>query len=219
MKHKFVFSIAAFLAVLLVVAASFGMDKKPDLNDVTHTLAFVFTQSGVVSACAGTAVGPNVLLTADHCWQIHAPGKDERAQFVSIDGAKALPIVSNAPDGADHVLLEVKAGFKQWVTPAPRVLITGEELSFYGYPQHLAKLFRRGYVMGSVTDDDGEYAALDANTFFGDSGSGVFDSAGNLVAVVNDIYISDPKDGYVFHYVVLLPLKFTAQAYKEATQK
>ncbi len=147
--------------------------------------------------CSGTAIGPHKVLSAAHCF-----AKDSGEMKVN---GQATGYTVTARDGADHVLVVVQVRLTHWVAvgTAPTV---GQSVYFYGNPGNFNDLFRRGYVSGTVQG----YTLYDMQAWFGDSGAGVFDARGNVVAVVSSIAIeSQALSPGTFQMMASAPFKFT----------
>lgn len=77
-------------------------------------------------------------------------------------------------------------------------------------------MYRRGYVSGHVVAAPMVVTLYDLNIYFGDSGSGVFNSRGQLVAVVSVLY--QQEDGGYMKLMGSFPLAFTDKQWQEAGQ-
>lgn len=184
----------AKLAVLaLALAASGCADARP--KDAAVRLDF---DGGV---CSGTAVGESIILTAEHCWQAG------RLRMVNGFPAHALEIVK---DGKDHVLVRVTVTFRKWARMGPQAQ-QGDRLRWFGNPAGQSDVYREGYV--ARTDDKEIW--LDARGFGGDSGSGLFDSAGRVTGVLTGVKSWANPSGLRFDMIVVYPLAFTAEQWRE----
>lgn len=138
--------------------------------------------------CGMTAVGPYVFLTAAHC--------AGTTTTISIDGEDA-EIADILEDGSDHMLVFMKKyWFADWVKISPEPFEQKQKFYLYGNPHLHEDLYREGYVMGRERSDiDGTQMVLELNGFYGDSGSGLFNSSGEVVTVLSKIWIiSLPHD-------------------------
>lgn len=151
--------------------------------------------------CSGTAVGRNLVLTAAHCFH--------GGPLVAING-KPVRVLEKIEDGQDHALLRVDMKFRAW---APRLgrAYRGDNVTWVGNPQHIVGVVRRGYV--AKVQGDGEIL-LDAHATGGDSGSGVFNRRGDLVAVLSGGY-TWTHGASVFTLIYCKPLRFTAKDWQE----
>ena len=136
-------------------------------------------------SCSGTMIGPHQILSATHCFI------ESKAKSIKIDGVDA-DIVSEMDDGSDHSIITVNQNFASWAKVAPLPEI-GEPIFSFGCPGEMKQQFRVGYVAARDKADMAEAGItkkLNVTTFslpiyFGDSGSGLFDAQGDLVAVVS----------------------------------
>lgn len=124
--------------------------------------------------CSGTVVGTHTILTAAHCFVAGA-------RLQAVDGAP-VRVDSMFADGADHVLLVVDRAFAHPAVVAGYP-VQGEDVFILGSPARLPKLYRRGYVAGTVSGEPRYVMPI----FYGDSGAGVFDSQGHVIAVVSGV--------------------------------
>jgi hypothetical protein len=123
-------------ALLLTLVLTAGCSNAParDIGVIQGTaLRLEFENNGV---CSGTAVGRDVIMTAEHCF--------EGERLVRINGrpANALRMVK---DGKDHVLVKVTSAFKTWARmgTAPK---QGDRVRWIGNPAGEANIYREGYV-------------------------------------------------------------------------
>jgi V8-like Glu-specific endopeptidase len=151
--------------------------------------------------CSGTAVGRNIILTAQHCL--------DAGRIVAIDGqaAYALEVVK---DGKDHALVRVTTTFKRWARMgvAPSM---GDRIRWVGNPAGVEKVYRQGYVARVFTDE----ILIDAAAFGGDSGSGLMDDKGRVVAVLTGAKWWRDNNGMTFALVLAFPLAFTEKDWAE----
>lgn len=130
--------------------------------------------------CSGTAVAPQVIITAKHCMLEQRTNAPLMSSLYA--GGEAVTISKIIPAKYDQVFVIITGTtFKHIArmnfTPLPQ----GEEVYMFGYPANLGSMFRRGYYMGLS-----EYTQIfDMPDWHGDSGSGVFNSRGELVAVIS----------------------------------
>lgn len=151
-------------------AAPYAPPPKPDpayQAGLDSTLFLEFDDG----TCTGVVLSKHTLMTATHCiegselWR--ANGVDVKARVI-------------ANDGNDHVIMRVNielsgrpAKVKQMPPPGARVYI-------WGNPSQLRMQLRIGHVAGWYK----EFHTIDMNTWHGDSGAAIFDSAGNVVGLV-----------------------------------
>lgn len=124
--------------------------------------------------CSGTAVGRRTVLTAGHCIK-----DDDKAILVN---GTLVGILNIERDGADHALIEVTITFPKAakVVGAPK---QGARVHWYGQPMGLADIYGEGVVVGHHQGK----ILLDANFWFGVSGSALLNEHGDVVGVVSGI--------------------------------
>lgn len=185
-----------FLCVLLALLLSGCADAHP--GDFRNTALRLDLEGGGV--CSGTAVGTNVLLTAQHC--------TDNSPIVAINGqpARALKIVK---DGKDHVLVRVTMRFKHWAKVGSGPL-TGDKVRWIGNPAGNEDVYREGYISRVHTDE----VWAQADTFGGDSGAGVRCSDGRVCGVVSagKVWV---HGAFSFSVMVMYPVQFTRAQWKE----
>lgn len=130
----------------------------------------ILTDNGT-SLCSGTAVAPNVILSAYHCFDTTGP-------YIAVNGAIAK-IQRIVKDDNDHALVIVDITFDVVAKFGPEQK-KSEDMHYWGNPGR-NMFYRRGYVTGM--DENATY--YDVNGYAGDSGAGVFDSKGRLVGVIS----------------------------------
>lgn len=151
--------------------------------------------------CSATAVGPDVLLTAGHCF-------GEGRRIVSINGqaAYALKMVR---DRRDAVLVRVNLKFDKWAKlgSQPR---TGDRIRMVANPNKWDGVYLEGYVSRSRQSE----IMLDIQAFSGVSGAGLFDASGRVVAVVSEGWLLSAPSGHHLAMTIAFPLAFTPQDWK-----
>jgi V8-like Glu-specific endopeptidase len=137
-----------------------------------------------VGHCSGTVVGPHAILTAQHCFM--------DSNLIRLDAEKdPIKIVAAIIDGNDHVIYLVDRTFKTWASINERTLIANESVHVWGSPGDNTDVYRSGYFVkySTMKDLDPALTVQFENfilpTFGGDSGSGVFDENGSIVAVTS----------------------------------
>lgn len=188
--------ILALLLLALVTGCS-GCASVPKAEIARASALRLGFEQGV---CSATAVGPYTALTATHCF-------GQQGGLRTIDG-QPVTVLSRVDDGRGHTLIRVTVEFKQYAKRGKVPLATGDRISWTGNPAGEPNVYREGYVSRVRTDG----ILIDAQVFFGDSGSGVFDSRGHLVGMVSQL--AGPSPSFVM--AVLLPIRFTEEQWKAA---
>jgi hypothetical protein len=192
------------LALVLVVLSLTGClppRKHHDVKDATVRLELVG-----LGTCSGTVIGPHAILSATHCFTEHAP--------VKVNGVMVL-IEREINDGADHTILIVDETFDYWASRGAQPS-QGDTVQLWGNPDGKTDWYRRGYMVGVDTDEEGRQVRVyDVNGFFGDSGSGLFDADGRLIAVTS-LCVFDSAEGVPFKMMGSYDLNFTAQDWAQA---
>jgi hypothetical protein len=182
------------LVALMLVAGCAGAHPR-DIE--ANTLRLDFEGGGI---CSGTAVARDIVLTADHCL---ASGR-----LLKINGAEAyaLKIVR---DGKDHALVRVTTKFKTWARMGPYPQ-TGDRVRWIGTPAGENAVYREGYIARSLPDE----LYISAIGFGGDSGSGIHDDRGRLVAVLSAVKSWRTLSGMRMDLIVAWPLAFSDEDWK-----
>lgn len=119
--------------------------------------------------CSGTAIGPDLVLTATHCLPV-----------TSINGTP-VEVTAVATSSRDTARLRIKGlTFRRWSREgaAPK---QGDRLRWWGNPLGVQDVYREGYVAAVK----GDQLIIDATICKGDSGSGLFNRYGEVVGVVS----------------------------------
>jgi V8-like Glu-specific endopeptidase len=160
--------------------------------------------------CSGTIVAPNTILSAGHCfqgteneWGIPEPAPTE----MKVDGYK-VKILATVFDDNDHALVKVDFTFHDHAKLSKPATV-GTRIHYWGNPAGLNNIYRSGYV----TSYHNSAMMMDVNGFFGDSGSGIFNDAGEVVGVMGFLSVH-PHDGLKFTLMgAATPLEFTPLQY------
>ena len=75
-------------------------------------------------------------------------------------------------------------------------------------------MYRHGYVSGHFVNENVTITMYDFNGYFGDSGSGIFNSRGQLIGVTSVLY--QQQDGAYMKLMVSFSLAFTDAQWLEA---
>jgi hypothetical protein len=199
------------LALVLTVGLSCNASVPPNIHADTHKIEQL-TMFGL-SHCSATAIGPHTLLTASHC--------EVATDDIGIDGKDVAKITRIVRDNFDHSILYLKdVTFKVWAEFDKEGQI-GDDVFIFGNPGHFDDLLRKGYIAGHApfhieeVNLDIPITLLDLNGFFGDSGSGVFNTNGKLIGVVSTLSVQQ-SDKAQSKYMGMMPMNFTEQQLEEA---
>lgn len=167
----------AFLATLLLVLAGCGgcatVPEVPTDDELRGlSLRLISRQEGGKGQlCGGTPMGPDNFVTARHC----VFGFD----LATVNGIK-VKAIAFTEENADRVRVTLSEPiFKTWAKPG--TVKQGDRVRWWGNPRGLAGIYRVGTVVFAA---DG-LVVTDAHVCHGDSGSGLFNDAGEIVAVMS----------------------------------
>lgn len=158
-----------YALVALLLAGCGGCVSVPEvpthaeLRETAHRLEF---EGGT---CSGTAVGPDLLVTAQHCGTLTHVGESPVTAEVVETGSR------------DFVLLRVQGvTFDSYAKrgPAPS---QGDRLRWWGNPLGQSDIYREGYVVRATETE----IAIAAVICKGDSGAGLHNDRGEVVGVVS----------------------------------
>ena len=142
------------------------------------------TWNAEVGHCSGTVVGKHSILTAHHCFM--------DSNLIRLDDEKEPTVVlATFIDGNDHIIYILDRNFTSWASISERPLVPGEAVHMWAAPGHNTDVYRSGYFKGLVTLKELDPALKVQFELFilpiykGDSGSGLFDENGNVIAVTS----------------------------------
>ena len=165
--------IRALLLAMLAITLTAAAASRP-VNPRDFALRIVSATAGRGSICSATAVGPHEIETAAHCLSYPL-------RMVNDKPATLVSFRKVADDRVRATIAGVR--FDAWATPGKAV--QGERVRYWGQPHGRPFVYREGSVAAIYPDG----LLLDVAVCSGDSGSGVFDDAGELVGVVS--FMSD----------------------------
>lgn len=191
--------LASIIATCLIASASQATEYKG--KEAALTLSF----DNGKEICSGTAVGTHTFLSAQHCF-------DTTYEQLVVNN-RLVVVKSVVKDAHDHVLVETDVSFSNVAKLNTKPLHDGQDVHLWGNPDGMKMMFRKGYYVG--TTDDG-HLTFDMNTWFGDSGGGILNDAGEVVAVETQDFadfrlrISDHGiEGEYFSLSSAIPIYFT----------
>lgn len=157
------------LAVLLLVSGWTGCASVPGHDSLRATTLRLEFERGV---CSGTALSPDVLLSAQHCFK-------GGGALVRVNG-QPVKVVGYGKDKHDLATVRITGlTFKTWARRG-NAPAQGDRVRFWGNPGGEHDVFRIGYVSRATTD----LVVMDMTICKGDSGAGIFNDRGEVVGVV-----------------------------------
>jgi len=190
---------SCFLAALSACAANVVQTAHLTTHSTSSTTKFG------TDSCSATAIGPHALLTASHC---EAP-----TSVITVDDTE-FTIMSIVRDGADHTIYTLSGdAFKDYATISTDELAVSDDVFIFGNPGDMEDILRKGYVcaVGSAS------YLIDLNGFYGDSGSGLFNTKGKIVGVLSAL--RQPMQGNVgIKLMIAYKLAFTVEQIKVALE-
>lgn len=220
------------LAIAMLFVTLSCAQTAPKLSSIAeaHKAAHTITMPTIAwggGKCSATAIGPHALLTATHCM-------NQPSAVIKVDD-KATRIDGLISDSLDHTIVLVDEEFKSFAPFAEKSrLAQGDDVFMFGNPGELSDIFRKGYVAGyikpevietplqaimtppAIADNEAIRSTFyDFNGFFGDSGSGIFNPEGQIVAVTS--FINEQSDnGATIKFMGGFEIRFTKEQIKQA---
>lgn len=199
------------LACLLIAG---GCAAQPPYNTAHRATSQIEVGIGT---CSATAVGPHVLISASHCF-------DLGLRAIAVNG-KQCHLVRVIHDGHDHALIVLASECPQkYRARFGHRANTGDELFVWGAPGDFHDLLRVVRVAGDAHLSKGEEAEwpvlkdgaqlLTGALGKGDSGAAVFDAQGRIVGLVSFGTMDHTYPPNLF--TGMLPLTFTREQLREA---
>lgn len=182
----------AALALLLFVSGGAAAPVQP----VTHaaTMLLEFENETDWGTCSATAIGPNKLLSATHCFEDGIP--------LVRAGGEPVAVTGRVDDGNDHTILTVTVTFKRWARMGG-LPTRGERVRIWGNPAGMRDLYREGYLSGW---HDG-WLMYEMPVDRGDSGAAIFNGRGLIVGMVSIV----ARPGQFLTLCGGKPFKFTKE--------
>lgn len=177
--------LAVAVAATLPVAgnSSASIYEQSFSKTVMIDVPFPSTQyPNAISFCSATVVAKNTILTARHCFPADGVAPD-----LKVSG-KAAKILKSEVDGEDHILIVTDIAYPSWARMSKTPPKVGDDIFYFGRPVGSpGLLLRKGYI----SEVEPEGLTVDINLWKGDSGAGVFNEDGQVVGVVNIMWLVD----------------------------
>lgn len=157
------------------------------------------------TACTGTIIGRNAILTATHCLS------DANHENVIKVRGLTLNFVSRVDDGNDNSLVffddnTFPKDDYPWFCKARNI---GTDVVMVGNPLGLEGIVRKGYLSGKIHVNGRVYFTYDINVIMGDSGSALIDSKNGCIMSVVHIVRQHNWPGISYRYAISAPSEFT----------
>lgn len=161
----------AYPLLLALLAGCSGCASVPEVPTHDELRALSLRLEWSESVCAGTPVGATVIRTAAHCVK---PGP------VIVNGTMVAVVAVSAVT-TDVVDVSIAGQvFDTWAKVG-QPMREGDRVRWWGQPHGEPLVYREGYVAKVGP----QAVFIDATICHGDSGSGIFNNAGDLVGVVS----------------------------------
>lgn len=105
--------------------------------------------------------------------------------------------------------------FKAWADLEPREPKKAEKLFIWGNPSSSVDFYREGHVAGYSDGSVGRVTVVDLNVWFGDSGSAIFDSHGDVIGVTSMLTFEQSLNGVPLKFMAFFPFAFTESQYED----
>jgi hypothetical protein len=194
------------IAACVPVNADAARDRSPLGRAHAATVRLDFDNGGV---CSGTLIGERVILTATHCFA--------RGGSFTVNG-KVIAPMKRVDDNNDHSLIWADQRLGTPVKLARKPVQSGDVVRIWGNPAGLRDVLRTGQMIGYDRDrPDQPLTMYDLNVYLGDSGSAIFNDAGEVVDVLSGL-LNFTQGGSYAKIAVALPLNFKAEDWARATK-
>lgn len=179
---------AALIGAVLFVSACASSQTASisSVTDIEAAVVEVMCDNGHGSGTVISADG--LIVTANH---VTADCPNMRAVFSDGTELPASLVASGAP-GLDVSFIDVDAHNLPFAKVSAALPTRGEAIFTFGWPLKLGRVVTFGHVAseGAITPgDDGPRLILDLSIAPGNSGGGVFNSAGEIVGIINEVQI------------------------------
>lgn len=192
--------LAIFLNFSIGETSATSKNKRQDIiNKASLSVyRFEFKANNQIGNCSGTAISKKALLTAKHC----LTNSDIR-----INDKILKPYKLYADDGDTGIIVFEDDIFINYSEISKTPASIGESVFMLGSPGPLSKILRSGEYSGYIIDKGKRYNFYNFPIFFGDSGAGIFNEKGEIVACVSSIYTL--SDGEVnWHQTIACDINF-----------
>lgn len=202
---------SAFVMFVLALAACVptNADAARDRSPLGRAHAATVRLDWANGVCSGTVIGSRAILTATHCFR--AGSGDP-----TVNGS-AVSITKREDDGNDHTIIWVDRKLGTPVKLARNAVRSGDTVRIWGNPAGLRDVLRTGQMIGTDREGPKPLTMFDLNVFLGDSGSGIFNDAGEVVGVLSGL-LNLSQEGSYAKIAVALPLEFSPEVLARATK-
>jgi len=173
----------------LLLMSSLAFAVSPAV-DKAHKASLHIGQETVADSnyCSATAIGPQAILTATHC--------ELPDDTLYVEGRKVpLEIVRRMRDGNDHTIYLIKGTvFSVYANVSLTDPVeVSEDVFIFGNPGKWSDVYQKGYIASIQVDNSIEAAfghagpdtiLIDLQAFPGESGAGIFNTSGEVIAVL-----------------------------------
>lgn len=183
-KKNAIIAVSALTVLALASTFIFEPERKAGYDEISGKTMSFDVNDDEKPDCSATAVSKVALLTAEHCFKT--------ASVYETFG----PEIQVFRDKHDHMLVVFSHEvFSEYATISKESVRIGDEVQIVGSPAGSSNFYRKGYV--ASFDIEAEEIYYDLNAHPGDSGSGIFNSKGELIAVLTHVKTSMISNSYL----------------------
>lgn len=202
-------TLIVLFALALGACVPGNADAARDRSPLGRAHAATVRLDFVNGVCSGTVIGSHAVLTATHCFRAGSGTP-------TVNGG-AVTITKREDDGNDHTIIWVDRKLGTPVKLARVPVASGDRVRIWGNPAGLRDVLRTGQMIGVDRERDQPLDMYDLNVFLGDSGSGIFNDAGEVVGVLSGL-LNLTEQGAYAKIAVALPLNFAPEVLARATK-